>query len=210
MGTIALLGDSIFDNKVYTGDEPDVSSHLKTIVPADWDVRLFAVDGSTTQMVASQVGRITSDVTHVVLSAGGNDALSNADVLSMPASNAGQVLHELAKRAAEFADNYESLLDGLVSINVPAAVCTIYFPNFPEPDLQRVAITALSAFNDVILREAVRRGFPIIDLRLVCDKPSDYANEIEPYGIGGRKIANVIYKLVSEHDFSRKRTEVFY
>src|SRR4029078_11039114 len=98
MGTIALLGDSIFDNKVYIGDEPDVASHLKSIVSEDWNVNLLAVDGSTAQMVTSQADKITSDVTHLILSVGGNDALSNADVLSMPASSAAQVLNELARR----------------------------------------------------------------------------------------------------------------
>ena len=206
---IALLGDSIFDNKVYVGNEPDVSSHLKSIVSEDWNVNLLAVDGSTAQMVKSQADKITSDVTHLILSVGGNDALSNADVLSMPASSAAQVLNELARRAAEFSDRYEAVLDQLLSKQLPVAVFTIYYPNFPEPELQRVASTALCVFNDVIFREAVRRGFPVIDLRLVCDKTSDYANEIEPSGSGGGKIANVIYKLVREHDFSKQRTEVY-
>jgi hypothetical protein len=35
-----------------------------------------------------------------------------------------------------------------------------------------VAIVALAAFNDVITREAFTRGMPIIDLRLVCDRPA--------------------------------------
>ncbi len=30
---IALLGDSVFDNAAYTGDEPDVLGHLKAILP---------------------------------------------------------------------------------------------------------------------------------------------------------------------------------
>jgi hypothetical protein len=210
MGKIALLGDSIFDNKVYTGTEPDVSSHLKSIVSEDWEVNLLAVDGSTTQMVESQLENITSDVTHVILSVGGNDALSNADILSMPASSAAQVLNQLAVRSAEFSSRYEAVIDRLTSQKLPVAVCTIYYPNFSQPELQRIACAALSVFNDVILREAVRRGLPIIDLRLICDTPTDYANEIEPSGSGGRKIANVIYKLVNEHQFSKKRTVIYH
>ena len=53
-------------------------------------------------------------------------------------------------------------------------------------------------------------GIPLIDLRLVCDEDSDYANEIEPSEKGGGKIANAIVRLVSGHDFESHRTEVFF
>ena len=47
-------------------------------------------------------------------------------------------------------------------------------------------------FNDVILRVAFEHHLPVIDLRLVCNEPADYANPIEPSGRGGRKIALAI------------------
>jgi hypothetical protein len=37
-----------------------------------------------------------------------------------------------------------------------------------------------------------------------------YANEIEPSEKGGGKIANAIVRLVREHDFESRRTEVFF
>ena len=49
-----------------------------------------------------------------------------------------------------------------------------------DPAFQRRASTALNAFNDVILRAAFETGTPLIDLRLVCSDPGDYANPIEP------------------------------
>ena len=33
MTHVALLGDSIFDNKTYTNGEPDVVAHLRTFLP---------------------------------------------------------------------------------------------------------------------------------------------------------------------------------
>jgi hypothetical protein len=45
---IVLLGDSILDNTDYTGGEPDVLQHLRSILPDGWDAALCAVDGSTT------------------------------------------------------------------------------------------------------------------------------------------------------------------
>ena len=47
-------------------------------------------------------------------------------------------------------------------------------------------------FNDVILRVAFKHGLSVIDLRLICNEVVDYANSIEPSGIGGRKIAGAI------------------
>jgi hypothetical protein len=44
----------------------------------------------------------------------------------------------------------------------------------------------------VILRVALDHGLGIIDLRSVCDQPTDYANPIEPSSAGGAKIARAI------------------
>ena len=98
---IALLGDSIFDNRSYTHGEPDVVAHLRSFLPGDWRASLFAVDGSVSEDLAEQ-------------------------------------------------------------------------------------------FNDVILRVAFEHHLPVIDLRLICNEPADYANPIEPSGRGGRKIALAI------------------
>jgi hypothetical protein len=46
-------------------------------------------------------------------------------------------------------------------------------------------------------------------LPLICDEDSDYANPIEPSEAGGAKIADAIIRLVSAHNFGRRRTEVF-
>src|SRR6188472_1029743 len=44
---IALIGDSIFDNRAYIGGAPDVVAHLRAELPAPWRATLCAVDGST-------------------------------------------------------------------------------------------------------------------------------------------------------------------
>jgi hypothetical protein len=48
-----------------------------------------------------------------------------------------------------------------------------------------------------ILRVAIERGIPVIDLRSICTDPTDYANPIEPSSIGGEKIARVIVALLT-------------
>jgi len=54
---------------------------------------------------------------------------------------------------------------------------------------------ALSIFNVCILREAITNGLLVIDLRLICTEPEDYANEIESGVGGGRKIAAAHFAL---------------
>jgi hypothetical protein len=76
-------------------------------------------------------------------------------------------------------------------------VCTIYNGNFPDAQLQRLASVALTVFNDAILRVAFERRLSVIDLRLVCNEPSDYANPIEPSSHGGAKIARVIVRTLA-------------
>jgi hypothetical protein len=59
-GTVALLGDSIFDNGVYTGGEPDVATHLRGMLPT-WQVSLLAVDGSIASDLPEQLQRVQDE-----------------------------------------------------------------------------------------------------------------------------------------------------
>jgi hypothetical protein len=210
MAHIVLLGDSIFDNKSYVGaNGRDVVTHLRESLPNDWQAALKAVDGSLIENVSKQLSSVPSDATHLVVSVGGNDAIRNADVLQMKAENSAGVLSEIAKRSEIFESQYKEMLRSILVKNLPTAVCTVYFPNFPEAIFQRLAVTALSVFNDAIIRQAVINGLPIIDLRLICSEASDYANAIEPSDKGGRKIAAKILELVETHDFKNRKTQIF-
>jgi hypothetical protein len=64
-------------------------------------------------------------------------------------------------------------------------------------------------FNDHIIRAATRAGLPLIDLRLICTTPEDYANPIEPSAIGGEKIAAAIARAVTQHPFTQQQTVVY-
>jgi hypothetical protein len=65
-------------------------------------------------------------------------------------------------------------------------------PRHLPPPVGAVIAAVLSLFNDVNTREAFGRGFDLIDLRLICNSPKDYANPIEPSTNGGEKIAKGI------------------
>src|SRR5215217_7301452 len=101
------------------------------------------------------------------------------------------------------------MLKAVLSRGLPTAASTIYYPLFPDPTVERLAITARSLFNDAIIIEAFLSGVPLLDLRLICSEASDYANPIEPSVAGGEKIVSAIIKMLAEHNFKRRRTEVF-
>ena len=134
---------------------------------------------------------IPSDVTRVVLSIGGNNALLNADILNLPVASTHEALLLFGKRVAEFEHSYRETLVPLLQRVPDTTVCTVYNGNLPD-DLAPSARVALMMFNDVILRAAFHWRLPVIDLRLVCSELSDYANPIEPSGSGGAKIARAI------------------
>ena len=209
MKHIVLLGDSVFDNAAYVRGGADVITHLRGQVPAGWKATLKAVDGSVTQGVQRQLAALPADATNLVVSVGGNDALRRADLLEQRARSMAEAVDRLAEVAEEFQGRYRELLRALLGAGLPAAVCTIYYPRFDEPLRQRLAVTALAVFNDVIIREAFRAGLPLLDLRLICDRDEDYANPIEPSEAGGRKIAAAIVRMVSEYRPGSGRTEVF-
>ena len=89
-------------------------------------------------------------------------------------------------------------------------MCTIYYPNFPDPIVQRIAKAALASFNDIIIVLAAEHCIPILDLRLVCNEGSDYANEIEPSGKGGEKIAAAMIEMIRDRDFTLPMARLFW
>lgn len=195
-GHVVLLGDSILDNGAYTGAGPDVVTQLRALLPQDWSATLLAIDGSVALGLAAQASRIPRDATHLVVSAGGNDALGHVALLHRPARSAGEVLDQLADAAAGFEEDYRAGLDAVLGFGLPTVVCTIYNGSAPDPVFQRRAETALALFNDVILRVAFEHGLTVIDLRSVCNEAADYANPIEPSSHGGEKIARTIAAVV--------------
>jgi hypothetical protein len=197
---IVLLGDSIFDNRAYTGGDPDVVSHLRPILPTGWRASLCAIDGSTTAGLRSQLKHVAADASHLVVSVGGNDALGNSDLLSLPVRSTTEALALFAERVEEFESDYRTAIGGVLELDRPTTVCTVYNGNFPDPGHGRLAALALTLFNDVILRTAFDQSLSVIELRLICNEPGDYANPIEPSGPGGLKIARAIAQAVGALD----------
>ena len=193
MAHVVLLGDSIFDNATYVPNGPAVIEQLSAILPQDWSASLLAVDGDVTAGVENQLGNVPADATHLVVSSGGNDALGYLPLLSERARSIAEVLDRFADIRTTFREIYRDMLERVLATNLDVTVCTIYDC---VPGLEPSAHSALSMFNEVILREAVSARVAVIDLRLVCSEESDYSevSPIEPSQNGGAKIAEVIRK----------------
>ena len=161
----------------------------------------MAVDGDVTLGLFDQTKRLPQSATHLVISSGGNDALNALERLNLPVDSMRSALTRLADIQDVFESNYRAMLDHVLSLGRHTAVCTIYES---IPGLDRHLRTALSLFNDVILREAIRAQIPVIDLRHICTLPGDYSviSPIEPSSAGGLKIANAIAVLLLNQDFN--------
>jgi hypothetical protein len=195
MSHVVLLGDSIFDNGVYVSPEPDVRYQLQARLGTGWNVTLLAVDGHVTADVKRQLQRVPESATNLVISVGGNDALSHAFLLGEPANSVAEAVERLAQAQSSFAAAYAEMIDAVLRLGITSSVCTIYDANYTEPH-RRLVVAALALFNDVISRAAFSHGLPLIDLRLICREPSDYANPIEPSSQGGDKITSAIAAMV--------------
>lgn len=192
-GHVALLGDSILDNGAYTSDGPDVVSQLTSMLPSGWRASLLAVDGAMMGDLAHQLDRLPADVSHFVVSIGGNDVLQSLDVLRLKVKSPADALLGLGIRAQGFERGYRAAIGRVRQLGQPTTVCTIYNGNLSGEE-GAAARVALMAFNDVILRVAFESQLRVIDLRLVCTEPADYANPIEPSSRGGEKIARAIVR----------------
>ncbi|WP_338763054.1 SGNH/GDSL hydrolase family protein [Massilia sp. METH4] len=211
MAHVVLIGDSVFDNARYVPKGTEVAAQLRQRLGAVHRVSLLAVDGAVLANVPAQLRGIRGlpqPPSHIVVSAGGNDVLGLVSSMQTPARTVLAAAELLTAWQAEFRRNYLAMLDAVRGLGTPYAVSTIYdgVPNL-APGLRG----ALSFFNDVIIREAVTRRVPVLDMRLICNKPADYSSTspIEPSAEGGRKITAAIGELALAHDPCTLRTVIF-
>ena len=197
---IILLGDSIFDNAGYVGSGESVIEQLQANLPEDCKATLLAVDGDITSDVYSQIDLIPDDTTHAFLSIGGNDALRIVNVLQESVSTVGEAMEIFTEIRLDFQNRYRELITQIKQKVDKLVICTVHDS---VPDFEPRALTALTMFNEIILKEAFAINASVIDLRLLCNEKEDYSiiSPIEPSGQGARKIVEQIVKVTTEHDY---------
>jgi len=137
-----------------------------------------------------------------------NDALGETSILSEAVCTVGEALSLMQEVRTRFRHSYRAMLQALSAVGKPTALGTVYDT---IPGLGPGEQAALGEFNEVILREAIGAGLPVIDLRLVCDRPADYSHvsPIEPSMVGGAKIVRVIAEVATTHDFGRSQSIIY-
>ena len=208
MNHVVLLGDSIFDNATYVPGKPAVIDQLRKNLPAGWKATLLAVDGNVTADVQHQIIRLPDDATHLIVSCGGNDALGHVSIINQPAGSVAEVLELFTSIRTSFQQTYRQMIETLSGLKRHLAICTVYDC---VPGMEGIPMTALAMFNEVILREAFIAEIPVIDLRLICSKSSDYSeiSAIEPSAVGGEKIVQAIVRMLTNHRFESKQSIIY-
>lgn len=206
---IVLLGDSIFDNAPYVNTGESVAEQLTGLIQTEamttasnanptTHVELLAVDGHVMANLPDQIARARSK-THfnmqcAYLSCGGNDLLgyAAAGLLNIESTKIGDALGSLYQVRECFRQEYRHVLALALRKFPKLTVCTIYDA---VPTLSKAETIALGLFNEVILKEAAELRVPVLDLRILCNEPDDYApiSPIEPSKQGAGKIAQAIF-----------------
>ena len=195
---VALLGDSIIDNKVYVGEnELSVTEHLRKINETDYYFEMIAVDGDTTrEVIDNQLENIGDSTWRIVLSIGGNDLLQKLHIMFNETSGMIESLEVASKTVEEIKTRYEEILVHLKTLNRPVILCTIYEGDLQsDPDLaviEEAAKVLLGMMNDAIHFLGNKHDIEVLELRNIFTEVSDYANPIEPSHSGGEKLAKAI------------------
>jgi hypothetical protein len=209
-GHVVLLGDSVLDNAGYlAGRGPDVVAQLRKALPAGWRATLLARGGAVTRDVPGQAQRLPPDTTHIIISAGGNDAGRQEAVLGAPVRTVAEGLARISVLREDFQRDYQAMLGIVAARRLPLALCTIYDPRFADLTRRDVIVVALGAFNDIITRAAFGHGLALIDLRLICQSDADFSGPTGPSVQGGGKIAAAAARFATRHDSAARNPAVY-
>ena len=195
---VALLGDSIIDNKVYVGEnELSVTEHLQKINDEDYYFEMIAVDGDTTkEVIDNQLEKIRANNSHIVLSIGGNDLLQKLDIMFNETSGMIESLEIASQTIEEIKSRYEEILIHLKNLNQPVLLCTIYEGDLQSDpylaEVEEAGKVLLGMMNDTIHFLGKKHSIEVLELRNIFTEVSDYANPIEPSHSGGEKLAKAI------------------
>mmetsp|Transcript_15688 Transcript_15688/g.24012 ORF Transcript_15688/g.24012 Transcript_15688/m.24012 type:complete len:314 (+) Transcript_15688:124-1065(+) len=213
---VVLLGDSILDNHRYVkSHDPAVIDQLRNKLQelhlSNVRSTLCAVDGArTVDLIRDQIETIPDDVTHILLSIGGNDGLKSLRQVVFDSSNwlPWRLYAILMRTKSNFDAIYREALQKIKQKSPQANIiaCTIYYPVFPHNAVtQAICNVGINIMSSVIIKNAMKyTNIPIIDLRHVFNHKEDYANSIEPGVPGGDKLINNAIDIIRNHDFNRQ------
>ena len=197
---VALLGDSVFDNRSYVKfDHEDVEHVLKASCV---DCELYAVDGAVISSIKYQLDEMKKElenISSIFLSVGGNNGLSALHLIFQNLST------------EDFFNSFQKQLDNLYSEiyritksrNIPVHVLNVYYPCFDfsgarmleqirNPQYRNTIIQNADKLNGIIKETANKYSFGLIDINSAFNNPQYYANEIEPSYEGSKLLTRLI------------------
>lgn len=201
---IVLLGDSTLDNGRYLNlafGELSVEKQLsKRCIERGWEMTILAQDGSLLDdVLVRQLPLIPDHVTHIVLSASGNDLLSLLNQMVVANFTIGSMYSAIGEGLKQVSARYHGLLQTLKGLGCHLACCTVYRPNFNHIFFKSLAIFSLGMHNSRITQTAVDLDCSVIDLANMFDCQEDFANPLELSTRGGAKVVENVTHFVQEH-----------
>jgi hypothetical protein len=201
---LVLLGDALQNIDLGEGDRESA------LVPRPRNPWKLTVLEPSQVLQQGRVRAIPVDTSHIGVCIDGGWAIETSGLLKGDTQSIRGALDALASAADEFENIFVRLIAAATETGLPTIVCTLVPARYAEPSQQRVAATALAIFNDRILRRAFAARLSIVELRLVCDEESDYANETLLSRSGVRKVANVARSALYEISREPGRTRVYF
>ncbi|MCB1192873.1 MAG: SGNH/GDSL hydrolase family protein [Leptospiraceae bacterium] len=201
---VALLGDSIFDNRRYVNfDHEDVEHVLKE---SGVDCKLYALDGAVIKIIPFQIEEMKKEIdsiSSVFLSVGGNDGLGALHLIQQNLST-DEFFNSFKE---QLNDLYSDIYKFKNSRNIPVHVLNIYYPCFDfagsrmleeirNPQFRDVIIQSVDRLNEVIKETATKYSFGFIDINSEFNEPQFYANEIEPSYEGSKLLTKLIRRVI--------------
>lgn len=203
---VALLGDSVFDNRRYVNfDHEDVEHVLKE---SGVDCELYAIDGSLISGVKSQLDEIKKDlenISHIFLSVGGNNGIEALRLIFMNLNT-----DEFFKSFQKQLDNLYSEIYGITNERkIPVHILNVYYPCFDfagyrmlaeinHPQYRDTIIRSADKLNGIIKDTAGRYSFGLIDINSEFNEQKFYANEIEPSYEGSKLLTKLILEVIQK------------
>lgn len=207
---VVLLGDSTLDNGRYLNlarGELSVERQLaKRCSEFGWEMTVLAQDGSMLEDIKQrQLPLIPATVTHVVLSASGNDLLSLLNQMVVANFTLSSMYGAIGSGLKQVAESYHALLKSLKQKGVHLACCTAYRPNFNHMLFKTLAVFSLGLHNSRIQESSVELDCSVIDLASLFDVDEDFANPLELSTRGGSKVVENIVAFVHDHPVTMLR-----
>lgn len=226
---VVLLGDSIIDNRLYV-EKNTVSMHLKNLLEDNY---IFdnSLDGSLSEEIlqTAKNGGFTNDVTHFVISVGGNDLLSNKlflldEISGMSLDTKIEMTKDDIHR--EYSSSVQPIMNGShysgYMANIESAAVLLNY-RYPKAKIMFLGLyEGNAAYNpewkpiehrlpELISEHNKKLQYIILKLQenninaSYIDitntlKPEDYFNDIEPNDSGGLLIAEKIAKHISDNE----------